>query len=258
MWFNLSWIAFYFHYIFAGIIVALTGLKIWRIVRRKKHGKLNLMKILRSKWSIGIVLGIVGIILYLSALLLPWYVVRGNIQTMALETVGETDLVLIDGINGLRVNTLQSDQGLAQLFGLSIPFGIILLSSVVLNALDLIGVEKAKSLSKTYIISSITSLIPVIIILVFITQLAGLITPFANAIGGGVTIPPQIDEMTKRMSSSPIMGEYSGTLDSYGSLHVLWGLGLGSYLFIAAAITKLAAGIIMRKAIVTEKLITCL
>jgi len=252
-WFILSWIAFYFLYIFAGIIAALAAVKVWRIVRRKKQGKLNLMKILRSKAGVGVVLGIVGIVLYLVAILLPWYVVRGNVQTMALETVGETDLVLIDGVNGLRVNTLQSDQGLAHLFGLGIPFAIILLSSVVLNVLDLIGVEKAKSLSRTYIISGITSLIPVIIILVFIIQLAGLITPFANVMAGGATIPPQIDEMAKRMSSSPIMGEYSGTLDSYGNLYISWGLGIGSYLFIAAAITKIAAGIITRKAAVIKK-----
>ncbi len=252
-WFTLSWIAFYFLYIFAGIIAVLAAIKVWRIVKRKKQGKLNIVKILRSKEGVGVVLGIVGVILYLVALLLPWYVVRGNVQTAALETVGETDLVLIDGVNGLRVNTLQSDQGLAQLFGLGIPFGIILLSSVMLNALDIIGVEKAKSLSRTYIISGITTVIPVIIILVFIIQLAVLITPFANAMAGGTTIPPQIDDMAKRMSSSPIMGEYSGTLDSYGNLYISWGLGIGSYLFIAAAITKIAAGIITRKAVVTEK-----
>jgi len=251
-WFSLSLIAFYFLYIFAGIIAVLAAFKVWRIVKRKKQGKLNFMKILRSKGGIGIVFGIVGIVLYFVALLLPWYVVRGNVQTTGLEKVGETDLVLIDGVNGLRVNMLQSDQGLAQLFGLGIPFGIILLSSVVLNVLDLIGVEKAKSLSRTYIKSGITSLIPVIIILVFITQLAGIITPFANAMGGG-TVPPQIDEMAKRMASSPIIGEYSGTLDSYGNLSISWGLGIGSYLFIAAAITKIVAGIITRKAVVTEK-----
>ena len=251
-WFTLSWIAFYFLYIFAGIIAALAAVKIWRIVKRKKQGKLNLMKILRSKAGVGVVLGTVGIVLYLIALLLPWYVVRGNVQTTTLDTVGETDLVLVDGVNGLRVNTLQSDQGLAQLFGVGIPFGIILMSSVVLNALDLVGVEKARSLSRTYIMSGITSVIPVIIILVFIIQLGGLITPFANAMAGGATIPPQIDEMAKRMSSSPIMGEYDGTLNSYGNLYISWGLGLGSYIFIAAAVTKIVAGIITRRASVTE------
>jgi len=43
------------------------------------------------------------------------------------------------------------------------PFAIILLSSVILNLSDLSGVEKAKSLSRTYIMSGITSVIPVTI-----------------------------------------------------------------------------------------------
>ncbi|MCK4474376.1 Vps62-related protein [Candidatus Bathyarchaeota archaeon] len=252
-WFRLSWITYHFLYIFSGIIAALTVIKLWRIAKRKRQGKLNLMKILRSKAGVGVVLGVVGVAIYLVAILLPWYVVRGNIQTVALETVGEVDLVLVDGVNGVRVNLLQGDQGLAQLFGLGIPLGIILLSSVVLNILDLIGVEKPKSLSRTYLMSGVTSLIPVIIIVVFITQLAGLITPFANAVGGGVTIPPLVDEMAREISSSPLIGDYSGALDSYGNLYVSWGLGIGSYLFIAAAITKLAAGIIVRKAVFAEK-----
>ena len=251
-WFTLSMLAFYLVYIFAGIIAVLVAIKVWRILKRKRQGKLNLAKILRSKGGLGVVLGIVGIALYMVALLLPWYLVSGDIQTTALESVGETDLVVIDGVNGLRVNTLQSDQGLAPLFGVGIPFAIILLSSVILNLLDLVGVEKAKSLSRTYIISGVTSVIPVIIILIFITQLAGVITPFANAMGGA-TIPPEIDEMAKRMSASPITGEYSGTLDPYGSLIISWGLGLGSYLFVAAAIAKIVGGIITRRAVVIEK-----
>jgi len=251
-WFTLSMLAFYLVYIFAGIIAVLVAIKVWRILERKRQGKLNLAKILRSKGGLGVVLGIVGIALYIVALLLPWYLVSGDIQTTALESVGETDLVVIDGVNGLRVNTLQSDQGLAPLFGVGIPFAIVLLSSVILNLLDLVGVEKAKSLSRTYIISGVTSVIPVIIILIFITQLAGLITPFANAMGGA-TIPPEIDEMAKRMSASPVTGEYSGALDPYGSLIISWGLGLGSYLFVAAAIAKIVGGIITRKAVVIEK-----
>jgi hypothetical protein len=252
-WFRLSWIAYYFLYIFSGIIAALAVIKLWRIAKRKRQGKLNLMKILRSKAGAGVVLGVVGVAIYLIAILLPWYVVRGDIQTLALETVGEVDLVVVDGVNGVRINMLQGDQGLSQLFGLGVPLGIILLSSVVLNILDLVGVEKPRSLSRTYLISGITSLIPVIIIVVFITQLAGLIIPFANVMGGEVTLPSQVDEIATEISSSPLMGDYSGTLDSYGNLYVSWGLGMGSYLFFAAAVVKLAAGIIVRKTVFAEE-----
>jgi hypothetical protein len=245
-WFTLSWLVYYFIYIVAVIITVIALIKIWRIVKRKRGGKLGFFKIMRSRSGVGLVLGVVGLVIYLLALLLPWYVVRGNIQTTLLETVGETDIVLIDGVSGLRINTMQNDRGMAQLFGLGIPFSIILLASVILSALDIAGVEKARKLSRTYIISGITTLIPVIIILIFILQLAGLIGPFADAVSGGVEIPPQIDEMAKRMSVSPIMGEYSSTIEDYGNIYIVWGLALGSYLFIAAAVLKIIGGIILR------------
>ena len=251
-WFTASLIVFYFIYIFAAIIGIRVTYKIWKIVKRKREGKLNIMKILRSKAAVGVILGIVGIAAYFVGLFLPWYVVTGNIETTMLETAGTTELVLIDGVNGLRINTLQGDQGLTTMFGLGIPFGILFLSSVVLNALDIIGVEKTKSLSRTYIISGIMSLIPIIIIIIFIVSLAGLITPFASFMGGGQQIPQQVTNMASEMSASPLMGEFTDTVNSHGTLTVIWGLAIGSYLFIAAAAIKIFAGIILRTAKVPE------
>ena len=169
-----------------------------------------------------------------------------------LEMAGTTELVLIDGVNGLRINTLQTDQGLATMFGLGIPFSILFLSSVVLNALDIIGVEKTKSLSRTYIISGITSLIPIIIIIVFIVALAGVITSFASFLTGGQPIPQQVTDMVSAMSSSPFSGEFTDTINSSGTINITWGLAMGSYLFIAAAAIKIIAGIILRTAKVPE------
>ncbi|UCC58894.1 MAG: Vps62-related protein [Candidatus Bathyarchaeum sp.] len=247
-WFTLSLLVFYFVYIFAAIIAVRAVFKIWTIVKRKREGKLKILKILRSKDALGVILGIVGILVYAVALFLPWYVVTGNIKTTLLETAGTTELVLIDGINGIRVNTLQSDQGLATLFGLAVPFSILLLSSVILSALDIIGAEKAKSLSRTYIIGGITSLIPVIIIVIFIVSLAGLIPSFASYVGGEQALPPQVTDMASAMSSSPLMGDFSDTINSHGIMSVTWGLAIGSYLFIAAAAIRIAAGIITRTA----------
>ena len=251
-WFTASLIVFYFLYIFAAIIGIRVAYKIWKIVKRKREGKLNVMKILRSKAAVGVILGIVGIAVYFVALFLPWYVVTGNIETTMLETAGTTELVLIDGVNGLRINTLQTDQGLTTMFGLGIPFSILFLSSVVLNALDILGVEKTKSLSRTYIISGIMSLIPIIIIIIFIVSLAGLITPFASFMGGGQQIPRQVTDMASEMSASPLMGEFTDTVNSHGTLTVIWGLAMGSYLFIAAAAIKIIGGIILRTAKVPE------
>jgi hypothetical protein len=251
-WFTASLLVFYSVYIVAAVIGVVAAYKVWKIVKRKREGKLNLMKILRSKAAVGVILGIVGVAVYFAALFLPWYVVTGNIKTAFLDTAGTTEIVLIDGFNGLRINMLQGNQGLTTLFGLGIPFGIIFLASVVLNALDIIGVEKAKSLSRTYIISGFTSLIPIIIIILFIVALTGVVSSYAGFLSGGQAIPQQVTDMVSAMSSSPFSGEFTDTINSSGTINITWGLAIGSYLFIAAAAIKVVAGIMLRTAKVAE------
>lgn len=245
-WFYISWFVFYFLYIFLVIVALLGFLKIWRIYKRKKEGRLNIGKILRSQAGIGIALALAGIVVYIFAMILPWYVVRANIQTQALQTVGEADLILIDGVNGLRINTLKADQGFAQLFGIGIPFAIILLVIVVFGALDIIGVEKAKGLSRKYLFGGIGSLIPVILVLLFVIMLAALLPMLAGAMGQEA-ISSEVEIIAEQMSSSPIQGSYSSAADTYGSVNLSWGLGIGSYLFIVSAILNFAAGFVLLK-----------
>lgn len=251
-WFTTSLLVSYLVYIIGAIIAIRAAYKIWKILKRKREGKLNIMKILRSKAALGVILGIIGIAVYLFALLLPWYIVTGNIQTAYIETAGTVNLVSIDGINGLRINTLQSDQGLTTLFGVGIPFGMIFISSVILNALDIIGVEKAKNLSKTYIISGILSLIPIIILIISIVMFTGLVEQFAGFLGGDGQLPPQINDMASAMSSSPLSGEYTDTINTNETMNITWGLVIGSYLFIVAAAMKITAGITLRATKVPE------
>ncbi|MCW4034342.1 MAG: Vps62-related protein [Candidatus Bathyarchaeota archaeon] len=245
-WFTISMVVYFIPHIIIAILGIVAAYKIYKIIKRKKEGKLNLLKILRSKAAIGVILGIVGIVVYFAGLFMPWYIVSGDIQTSVISTTGQTEIVLIDGIKGLRINMLQGDQGLTPVFGIGIPFGLLFIASVVLNILTIIGVEKAKSLSKTYIISGITSLLPVIIIILLIFGLVGLVTQFAGAVGGGGQTPIQITEIASAMSSSPFGGEFSDTIDTYGTINVTWGLAIGSYLFIAAAAIKIVAGILIR------------
>jgi len=245
-WFTASFVVYYLLYIFAAILGVRVAFKVWKIIKGHRKNELNIVRILQSKAVFGVVLGIVGIVVYLVALFVPWYLVTGNIQTSELKTVGTTELVLVDGLNGVRVNMLQNDQGLTTLFGLGIPFSIILLSGVFLNFLDIIAVEKPKNLSKTYILSGIVSLIPVIIVLLLIVSLTGLISSFAGSLSGGQPIPNQVTQMVSSMSQSPFMGGYSDTINSIGSIDINWGLALGSYLFMVAAVLKMSAGFILR------------
>ena len=150
-WFTANMVVYYLAYILAAVVGILAAFKIWKIYKRGKQGKLNIMKILRSKSSLAVILGIVGVAVHFIAVFSTWYLVTGNIQTPFLETAGTTEIVLIDGTNGLRINTLQGDQGLTTLFGLGIPFGILFVAGAILLALDIIGAEKAKELSTKYI-----------------------------------------------------------------------------------------------------------
>ena len=245
-WFTASFIVYNFLYIFAAILGVRLAFKVWKIIKGHKQKKLNIFRILRSKAVFGVILGIIGIIVYFVALFVPWYLVTGNVQTILFETVGTTELVLIDGVNGVRVNMIQNNQGLTTLFGLGIPFSIIFVSSVFLNFLDIIAVEKPRNLSKTYIFSGITSLIPVIIIIIFIVSLTGLVSSFAGSLSGGQPLPNQVTELVSSMSQSPLMGAYSDTINSSGSININWGLAFGSYLFIIAALLKIGAGFILR------------
>ncbi len=245
-WFTASLVVYYLAYIIAAIIGIIALYKIWKIIKRQREGRLNLMKILHSKAALGIIIGIIGVAVYLVALFLPWYTVTGNINTTLIDTAGTTEIVLIDGLNGLRINMIQGNQGLTTLFGLGIPFGIIFLGNVIMNALDIIGVEKPKDLSRTYIISAFTSLIPLIIIIAFIVALTGVVTSVAGSVTGGQPIPQQVNDIVSAMSSAPFGGGFTDTLDSVGTIDIAWGLAIGSFMFIAASAIKLIAGIMLR------------
>ena len=248
-WFVLSWIAYYFLYIFSGIIAPIALLKARRITKLKRRGELNIKAIMLSKASLSIFVGTIGMLLYLVAFILPWYVVKVNIQTEAISIQEETILLNIDGINGAQINTLESDKGFVRLFSLQTPLAVILFTTIMFNILDIIGIGATRNLVKKYITSGITSVIPVILILIFVAKMSGLIPQYASAITGG-TAPPEINQIADSISSSPVQGRYDGSLGTYGAIFVSWGLGTGSYLFIAAALVKLAAGIVAKKIVV--------
>ncbi|MCW8802667.1 MAG: Vps62-related protein [Candidatus Bathyarchaeota archaeon] len=251
-WFTASMFAYYFLYIFAAILVIRVAFKAWKIIKNMKGGKLGIFKMMRSKASIFVVLGLVGVIVYLAALFLPWYTCTGNIQTSMLSTDGTVDIVTLDGINGLQVNMLQGNQGLSPLFGIVIPFSIIFLSSVLLNALDVLSAEKPSKLSKSYIISGITSLIPAILIIVAVISLTVLIESVAGAFSGGQGLPMEVTDIVTAISSAPFGGTTTQTIDSAGTATLTWGLGIGVYLFIVAAAIKIVAGIMLRKTTIDE------
>lgn len=246
-WFIANMFTYYFLYIFAAILGIQIVYKVWNIVKNARSGELNIMKLLRSKASLGIILGLIGVVVYLLALFLPWYTCVGNIQTSTLSTDGIVDIIILDGVNGLRVNMIQNSQGLSPMVGIAIPFSIIFLSSVLLTTLDIVGVKKASKLSKTYIISGIMSVIPTILVIVAVISLTGIVNSVAGTISGGNALPQEVTDIISAISSSPLGGDINQTVGTNGTASLSWGLAIGAYMFIVAGAIKIVAGIMLRK-----------
>ncbi len=244
-WFTLSLIASYFLIIILVLTAALSLWKLYKIVKLQRSVGLRLPAFLKSKASIGIILGIVAIVLTIAGMFLPWYIVRANIQTQAISTHGEADLVVMDGQRGVQVNFLVGNRGLSPVFGLQLPLGILLVVGVVLGILDIIGVEKLRKLGNMYLRGGITFLILFIFLVLLIVQFTSLIESLAASFG--VTLPPEAVQMAQTIAQQPLQGAQTKTIGDFGSVYLSWGLGLGAYMILAAAVLKLVGGIILRK-----------
>ncbi len=243
-WFTLSWFAANFLLIFMGITALLSLWKVWKIVKLKRTSGLRLPTLLKTKASAGIALGIIGILLTVAGMFLPWYTVRANIQTPVISTQGEADLLVLDGQRGVLVNLLVGGRGLSPVFGLQIPLGIILLVGIVFGLLDIIGVEKPRGLGNKYLRGGIGFFILLIILLLFIYQLASMIQSLAAMLGA--TLPPEAIQMAQVIAQQPLQGAQTRDMGDFGSVYLSWGLGLGVYMLLAAAIMKLLGGAVLR------------
>jgi hypothetical protein len=243
-WFNLSWFAANFLLIFLAVSAGLGALKLWRIYRLRKAGRMRLPAILKSKASVGIVLGILGIVFTIAGMLLPWYTVNADVRTASLSTGGLAELLVMDGFRGVQVNFLREGQGLAPVFGLKIPLGILLLTGIIFSILDIVGVEKPKSLGNKYLRSGIFFAVIVIVLVVFISQLASTLPALAASVGAD--LPPEANQIAETIARQPLMGETTSAVGDFGSVYLNWGLAIGAYMFVLAAVTKIVSGIYLR------------
>jgi hypothetical protein len=252
-YFILSWLVANFLLLLLIYIVARSAWKIWCIIKLQRKGGLLVGRFLKGRGGIGLIIGIVAIIITAVALFVPWYSVTASSETGPLAQEGGVTLMTLDGVNGVSVNLFlgadnsDSTSGYVNLFSAMMPFAIILAASVVLLALDVIGVKNGKSLGKKLMIGVISTLLPVILIIVFVSQLSAL-TPLAAGLLPGQGVPTQVESMVRAISASPMGGAATSQFPVVGSTTVNWGLGLGSYLFIVAAVLTIIGGIIMYSA----------
>lgn len=236
-WFTLNWVVAYFIFIVIGIMFLVILIHVLLKARiRRRQGTLGprLLPFLYidgvNLKSIGLMVGIVALIVSIIGFFLPWYTVSVNVDSGEYATGGHVDILTIDGYNGLQFNKLDSGNGLVQLFGLPIPFAWILLLSLIVFFFSTIGIRESKKMGTKFIGRGVITLIPILIIIIFIMQLSGLTSSFAG------DAPPEVNEIIDEISSSPFSGQTERSFGEYGNAELRWGLGPGAYLLILSTI----------------------
>ena len=250
-YFTVAWVVANVLLLFVIYVLAASAWKIWGIVKLHRKGGLRVGKFLKGPGMIGIILGVAAILITVVALFLPWYSISASSEAGPLSQVGGVELLNIDGMSGMRVNlffgsTGESTSGYRSLFAFGFPFMLFFLVGVILFVLDIIGVKSGKKLGLKMILGTIVLFLPFILIIVFMAMLPSFL-PWANGLIPGGDVPPQVDTMVHAVAGNPIYGSATQSFPVVGSTTVNWGFGIGAYLFIVAAVLRIAGGVIMRR-----------
>ncbi len=252
-YFVLAWLVANFLLLYLIYFLARFGWKSWNIIRfYRRHHRLLVGKFLASRGGKGFVIGLFAILVAFLGLLLPWYGITAFPETKPLSEAG-IPLMTVDGVQGVRVNlflgdsSAESTSGFRTLFATRLPLALIFAAELFLLSLDVIGVRSGRALGRKFIVSTVTILLPVFLILIFISQLSALV-PLALQQTPTVEITESIQALVQTISANPAYGTASMWFPIIGTSTVWWGLSVGSYLLIAAALLSLISGIVMHSA----------
>jgi hypothetical protein len=251
-YFFLALLAANFLTIFLAYILIRAAWKGWGIAKLRKSGLLA-HKIIKGRVAVGLLIGVAAIALSIAAFFVPWYNITATSETGPLANQGGTTLMTINGVNGLQVNLFMgedssdSTSGFVSFASAQMPFAIIIAAGIILFALDIIGLKSKNSLSNKLIFGIIGFLLPVIFVIAVIMSLPALLPMAAGLVPGG-QISEQVSNLMHSVGASPMGGTATTLFPIVGSTTVTWGLGLGTYLFIIAAVLRIVGGLIIRTA----------
>lgn len=241
---KIEWLLYHFTTLYFIVLVASLAFILFSIYRRYKKGGLkkpfiHLLKIdgINMK-SIGNILAIIGVALAIAALFYPWYDVSVNILEGKYKTPGWTEILSIDGMQGVQINLLEANSGMIQIGALPIPFSLIIGAAIIFFILGIIGIESKKA-GKKYMMRGIKFLIPVILIIIGIMSLQILAFQI-----GEIEAAKDAKEIIKNISSHPIGGEDTLNLPDYGNVYLEWGLEKGAILLLLSSILLIISGLI--------------
>ncbi len=241
---KIEWLLYHFTTLYFIVLVASLAFILFSIYKRYKKGRLkkpfiHLLKIdgINMK-SIGNVLAIIGVALAIAALFYPWYNVSVNIPEGKYKTPGLTEILSIDGMQGVQINLLEANSGMVQIGALPIPFSLIIGAAIIFFILGVIGIENKKA-GKKYMMRGVKFLIPVILIIIGIMSLQILAFQI-----GEVEAAEDVKEIIKNISSHPVGGENTLNLPDYGNVYLEWGLEKGAILLLLSSILLIISGLV--------------
>ena len=241
--FKINWFFYNFLAIFLTIALLSISLKMFLIYRGHKRiglGKrvFSLLYIdgLNLK-SIGNAVTIFGMAVAILSLFYPWYGVSVDIDAGSYRTDGMIEVVSIDGSDGVRVNKLESNSGLVQVFAFPIPFSVIIGLAIFNIVLSSVGIQKSSKLGRKYLWGGIKLLIPIIIILIFVARLTAILAV------APVEMPEESEELVETVADSPAGGEETKDIGDYGTVDMKWGLEKGGICLLASGILLLLGGV---------------
>lgn len=248
-YFDLAWIVANLVLILLAYAALRGVIKLIGIIRLSRRGGLRVGRYLKGRGGVAVALALIGVGITVVALFLPWYSVTASSATGPFSGPNAVSLMSVDGVHGLSVNLFtgpnaDSTSGLTSFASAQFPFAIFIAVGLVLLMLDIIGVKKGSTLGRKFIFGAITSLLPFVLIYIFVAYLPNLV-PLASSLIGQAP-PSNVTDLVGTIGASPIGGTATSTFPVVGSTTISWGFGIGAYLFLAAAVIRIVAGFISR------------
>jgi hypothetical protein len=233
--------------IFTIIAIIIICLMVFQIHRRRKKTGLGPRIIsifyidgINTK-SIGNILCIIGIILALYSLIIPWYAVTSDIGISGYETEGMADVITVDGIQGIQIQ-VPGLTGPMPMGSVTIPFSLLIGIGLVFLFINSVGISESKKLGKKYIFRGVRLFVPFVFILIIILSLSAI--PFESMVETGES-GVNVQEIISSISGSPFGGQRFISITGVdGQIELQWGYGLGGYLLLLSGIILIISGII--------------
>ncbi len=252
MIFLLEWFLYNFvvlFVIFTIISLAIVGIRIY--LRYKKHGLgpriISMLYIdgLNLK-SIANILCIIGIVVALFGAFQQWYVVSMNIDIPEQGATGLVDMLVIDGLNGVSINLLESSGSLTQMGSVVIPFAFLIAIGLVFFIISTIGLKNSDKLGKKYISRGIKLAITIIVLLIAIFSIGFI----GDMLGADNTQENVATDIFDSLSSQPIGGQKTIPIeipeaDEMGSIYLKWGIAIGGQLLLISSLMIIVAGFVL-------------